>query len=57
LKKIKEEKRYGFLIEVDGGVNGKTHQSAVSAGADALVVGSAFFGAADQRALVKQLKG
>ena len=57
LKKMKSEKNYDFVIEVDGGVNGKTYSAVVSAGAEALVVGSAFFGATNQHALVKQLQG
>ena len=35
----------GFLIEVDGGITRDTAAAALGAGADVLVVGSAFFGA------------
>lgn len=38
------QERYGFLIEVDGGVNQETIALAASAGADLLVAGYAVFG-------------
>ena len=37
---IREENSYGFKIQVDGGINGRTAQSAVNAGADILVSGN-----------------
>ncbi len=40
---IRKEKGYDFLISVDGGVNDKTLDSVVKAGADIVVSGSAFF--------------
>lgn len=43
LADIRREKGYDFLISVDGGVNDKTVQSVISAGADIVVSGSAFF--------------
>ena len=43
LADIRREKHYDFLISVDGGVNAKTVQSVVDAGADIVVSGSAFF--------------
>ena len=43
LADIRREKGYNFLISVDGGVNDKTVQSVVEAGADVVVSGSAFF--------------
>ena len=43
LKKIREEKGYNYLIEVDGGVNAETLSSVKDAGADVIVSGSAFF--------------
>ena len=45
-----------FLISVDGGIHEGTASAAVSAGADVLVVGSAFFNAPDKAGLVKQLR-
>ncbi len=43
LKRIREEKGYGYLISVDGGVNSKTLGTVLDAGADVIVSGSAFF--------------
>lgn len=43
LKRIREEHGYNYLISVDGGVNPKTLQSVLDAGADVIVSGSAFF--------------
>ncbi|HEY9574585.1 MAG TPA: ribulose-phosphate 3-epimerase, partial [Lachnospiraceae bacterium] len=43
LKKIREEKGLGFLIEVDGGINLSTIETVIEAGADVLVAGSAAF--------------
>ncbi len=43
LKKIREERGLHFKISVDGGINEKTVQSAIDAGTDIIVSGSAFF--------------
>lgn len=43
LKAIKNEKGYNYMISVDGGVNPKTVESVVNAGADVVVSGSSFF--------------
>lgn len=43
LKKIREERNLAFLISVDGGVNEKNVSDVISAGADVIVSGSAFF--------------
>lgn len=56
LNRLKEEKGYDYLISVDGGINSATVKSAVSSGIDAFVAGSAFFGAEDPAALVKEMK-
>jgi ribulose-phosphate 3-epimerase len=45
-----------FKISVDGGINGNNARSALDAGADVLVLGSAFFGAPDKKALVNNLR-
>ncbi len=45
----------GFLIQVDGGVDGKTAPVCKAAGANVLVSGSAFFKAADKAAFVRDL--
>ena len=41
------------MIEVDGGVDAVTHTTCKEAGANVLVAGSAYFGAADKAAFVK----
>lgn len=43
LKKIREDKKLNYLIEVDGGVNSETSKLCWEAGADVLVAGSAVF--------------
>lgn len=56
---LKEEiKRRGLNveIEVDGGINAKNAHTAVAAGADILVAGSAVFNASDRRAAIDALR-
>lgn len=43
LARTREERGLGYLVSVDGGVNATTLQSVISAGADIVVSGSAFF--------------
>ena len=43
LKKIKEEKKLNFDIEVDGGINFKNNKIVINAGADILVSGTTIF--------------
>jgi len=57
LKKIKTGEGFAFLIEVDGGINADTYQLAVSAGADVLVFGTAFFESADPKGLIRMFRG
>ena len=52
LHRMREEARLGYLIEVDGGLNRSTVGSALEAGADVIVAGSALFGANDPAAEV-----
>lgn len=58
----KTEKARGFLkrdviIEVDGGVNPENAAEIIKRGADALVMGNAFFKAADPTEVVRRVKG
>jgi ribulose-phosphate 3-epimerase len=46
-----------FLIEVDGGINRTTIKSALAAGADVIVAGTAIFGAEDPAKEVAFLRG
>ncbi len=43
LREIKESKKLNFQISVDGGINDKTGETAIKAGADILVMGNYFF--------------
>ena len=62
LEKVKELKaeidRRGLNvdIQVDGGINAKNAKSAIEAGANVLVAGSAVFNAADRRAAIDALR-
>lgn len=53
---IRKELDLDFLISVDGGINAGNAASLLKAGADVLVLGSAFFNAQDKGALVQRLK-
>lgn len=53
MKKGKEN--FGFLIEVDGGINAETGRLCKEAGADVLVAGTHIFKAADRRAVIREL--
>ncbi|MBP7494547.1 MAG: ribulose-phosphate 3-epimerase [Spirochaetales bacterium] len=57
LRALREERRYRYLIAVDGGINQFTAPQAVEAGADILVLGSAFFNSSDPRAELQAMKG
>jgi len=54
---MRETAGLGFRISVDGGINETTAKDAINAGADVLVMGSAFFNSADMRGLVSRLEG
>jgi len=56
LAKMRESSGFDFRISVDGGINEETAEKAVKAGADTLVIGSAFFASNDKRALVSRLQ-
>ena len=56
LRQMTDRLEHRPLIEVDGGVNGKTAPMLVAAGADVLVSGSYVFGAEDPEATILSLK-
>ena len=58
LKKIKEEKKYSFDIEVDGGINFSNCKEVLSAGANILVSGTTIFNEnnGDIKRNIKKLK-
>lgn len=55
LAKIREEKGYTFLIQVDGGVNVETSKLCRDKGANLLVCGSFLFGAEDKEKTLGEL--
>jgi ribulose-phosphate 3-epimerase len=57
LARARAARNLGFLIEVDGGINRDTARSAVEAGADVIVAGSALFEAEDPAREVALLRG
>ncbi|MCL2410125.1 MAG: ribulose-phosphate 3-epimerase [Treponema sp.] len=57
LKQMRDKANLNFRISVDGGINEKTVELAKSSGADTLVMGAAFFGSPDKRALIERVQG
>ena len=57
LRKYIDDNKLNTLIEVDGGVNGKTYKDCLAAGVDVLVTGSYYFSQIDRAKTVKMLKG
>jgi ribulose-phosphate 3-epimerase len=47
LKQIREDRRLGFRIEIDGGITQQNVAAAVQAGVDIVVAGSSIFGGSD----------
>lgn len=57
LKALREQMGLDFLIEVDGGISANNAADLFNAGAEALVAGSAVFGAADpEQEIIKMLE-
>lgn len=56
LNEIRYKNSYSFLIEVDGGINRKNVATVLSLGADAVVLGSAMYTAANRRDLIEFIK-
>ena len=56
LRKYLDEVNPQCLLEVDGGVDAKTHTLCKESGANVLVAGSAYFKAADRAAFVKTIQ-
>jgi ribulose-phosphate 3-epimerase len=54
-KQLIQERNYGCVIEVDGGIDSSTTPSVVKAGAELLVAGSAIFHAPDPGRKLKEL--
>ncbi len=56
LNRMIRERGYKTLLEVDGGIKLDNARDVANAGADILVVGSAFFGSGDYRAFMSKLR-
>ena len=56
LVKMRAKAGLDFKISVDGGINESTAQKAKKAGADILVIGSAFFSNPDKKSLIQRLE-
>ena len=56
LRKMIDDKGLNTLIQVDGGISLKNAQKICAAGADVLVMGSAYFSAADKKSLVREVQ-
>jgi ribulose-phosphate 3-epimerase len=56
LAKMRESLGLSFKISVDGGINETNAEQVRQAGADVLVMGSAFFKSPDKKALVEKLE-
>ncbi len=57
LVELRDERGFDFLVSIDGGVNAATIGAVREAKVDVIVAGSAFFGAKDKKAFVKELRG
>jgi ribulose-phosphate 3-epimerase len=56
LAKMRENSGLSFKISVDGGINESNAEQVRQAGADVLVMGSAFFKSPDKKGLVERLQ-
>ena len=57
MSKMRKEAGLSFKISVDGGINEATAEKAADAGADILVIGSAFFNSSGKKSLVDRIQG
>jgi ribulose-phosphate 3-epimerase len=57
LAEERQKRGLHYLLSIDGGVREQTAATAVAAGVDILVTGTAFFTAPDKAALVRRLRG
>lgn len=55
LRKMRDEGKHRFIIEVDGGIDASSAPQVVAAGAEYLVAGSAVFGAKDRPAAIHRI--
>ena len=57
LKRVRQEKKYKYEIQADGGINPETMQMVIEAGVDIVVAGSAVTDSSDYRKAIDELKG
>jgi len=57
LVELRKERGLDFLVSIDGGVNAATIDAVRKTGIDVIVAGSAFFGATDKAAFIRELRG
>jgi len=57
LAKMRKDAGLNFKISVDGGINEATAEKAMKAGADILVIGSAFFKNSEKKSFIDRLQG
>ena len=57
LAEERQKRGLNYLLSVDGGIREQNAATAIAAGVDVLVTGSAFFTAPDQAALVRRMRG
>ncbi len=55
LKEIAKKNKFNIKIEVDGGINLNNMKSVIDAGANMLVMGSAFYNAKDKKKMLKAI--
>ncbi len=55
-RRIREEKGFDFVIEIDGGIKPSTAALAKRAGVDILVAGSSVFGSSDYAAAIRAIR-
>ena len=56
-RRIRDEKGFDFVIEIDGGINPATSVRAKESGAEILVAGSSVFGSADYAEAIRAIRG
>ena len=57
LNQWRQDGKFSFIIEVDGGVNEETARLCEEAGADVVVAGSAVFNAQNRQLAIQKIKG
>ncbi len=56
LKQIKEDQKFTYLVEIDGGINEDSVKEAIIAGIDVAVAGTALYHRKDMKEAIKQMR-